>query len=287
MNTHKIYITLSIIGILVLGSCEKEVLLDFDHEPVLCLNCILNPDETIKANITISRSISDTGNFSPLNNASIELYENNNLFGELTHIKNGVYTLDKKPTTGKEYQITVNAEGFTPLLAKCIVPQAPGITYEKVNYINNQYDLSVELQNLPGMDYYWLYTTGSVNGRKNGGGNYPFNSPFIDNFNKEYDNSAKFGFTYYMQIRMTDEGYDGEIMKFSIPDIPVMDNIKRMADQHFLSADEHYDKYIKTTIINQMKEESYLPFYEPVQIYSNIKNGTGIFGSCAVTTVKL
>ncbi|MFW5757030.1 MAG: DUF4249 family protein [Tangfeifania sp.] len=28
-----------------------------------------------------------------------------------------------------------------------------------------------------------------------------------------------------------------------------------------------------------------MPFFEPVQIYSNIENGYGIFGSCAITTI--
>jgi hypothetical protein len=36
-----------------------------------------------------------------------------------------------------------------------------------------------------------------------------------------------------------------------------------------------------------MNSEGELPFEEPVQIYSNIENGYGIFGACAITTIKL
>ncbi|MCA1760714.1 MAG: DUF4249 domain-containing protein [Bacteroidales bacterium] len=36
-----------------------------------------------------------------------------------------------------------------------------------------------------------------------------------------------------------------------------------------------------------MNEGSDLPFSEPVQIYSNIENGFGIFGACAISTIVL
>ena len=86
-----------------------------------------------------------------------------------------------------------------------------------------------------------------------------------------------------MQIRMTDEGYDGQELTFTIPDI--IGGAQRV--KYFLNADEHYDKYIKTVIINRLNETDELPFYEPIQIYSNIENGYGIFGSCAITTINL
>jgi hypothetical protein len=82
---------------------------------------------------------------------------------------------------------------------------------------------------------------------------------------------------------MTDEGFDGKVLTFTIQDIIAGGN----RNQYFLNADEHYDKYIKTTLIKRMSENDDLPFYEPVQIYSNIENGYGIFGSCAITTIKL
>ncbi len=279
-------------GLILLDSCEKEVFLDFDHQTALCLNCILNPAKTIEANLTLSRSINETGEFMPVNDATIELYENDSLMGQFTQGNNGIYTFKQKPVSGKHYKISVKAESFNTLTAESTVPYIPSIKHEKTNYVDygnslTRYDLKVELNDQPGANYYWLYSTSSVNDRKYGGGNYPMIAPFVDDFNKEYDNEAKFGFTYFMQIRLSDEGYDGQAMKFTIPDIPVMDNKKRMADYHFLSTDENYDKYIKTTIINRMKEQSDLPFYEPVQIYSNIENGTGIFGSCAVFSVKL
>lgn len=55
----------------------------------------------------------------------------------------------------------------------------------------------------------------------------------------------------------------------------------------FLDADIHYDKYLKSTIKQRMNDGDNLLFNEPVQIYSNIENGLGIFGSVAITSFKL
>jgi hypothetical protein len=267
------------------------VFLEFNHEPKPCLNCILNPEKTIEATLSLSRNIGDTSSFIPINNAIVELYENDVFLSRLSFSSNGKYALNKKPEVGKQYKILVTIEGFKTLTATTKIPQAPEIAYEKTNYRKAdydqpQYDMNVELFDQPGKHSYWLYITSTVNGLNHGGGCIPVNAPFVDNFNREIDIEAELGFTFFLQMRISDEGFDGEILKFTIQGIRVM-NEKQHSDQHFLGADEHYDKYIKTTLINRMKEVSDLPFYEPVQIYSNIENGYGIFGSCAITTIKL
>ena len=54
-----------------------------------------------------------------------------------------------------------------------------------------------------------------------------------------------------------------------------------------MDADENYDKYLKSTIKQMMNDGGSLLFNEPIQIYSNIENGLGIFGSAAITKIKL
>jgi len=98
---------------------------------------------------------------------------------------------------------------------------------------------------------------------------------------------AKYGFTLFLGVRLSDEGYDGQPMNFIVPDIIEATQFNYTEAVHILNADEHYNKYLKTTIINRIKETSDLPFFEPVQMYSNIKNGYGIFGSCTITSIKL
>lgn len=270
-------------------SCTQEVTLEFDHEPKLCLNCILSPDSLIKASVTLSHSLDNSAQFEPINNANIKLFENDILKGELAFLSSGKYLLKQKPESGKIYTIIVEAQGYETLEAFTKVPEKPLLNYSKdtIRIMDNVnwpvMDLNVQIFDKPGNDYYWLYLTSIVNERKYGGGSKEFIAPYIDDFNKYLDSDSKYGFTYFMQIRMTDEGYDGQELTFTIPDIVG----GAQSVQYFLNADEHYDKYIKTVIINRMNETDELPFYEPIQIYSNIENGYGIFGSCAITTIKL
>ncbi len=273
-----------------LFSCVEEVTIDFDHEPKLCINCILNPDSLIKASVTLSHSLDNSAQFEPINNANIKLYEDDIYKGELTFSGSGKYLLKQKPESGKDYIIIVEVQGYKSLKASTTVPEKPAIQYTRdtTSIIDKPnvpiFDLKIQLFDKQGNNFYWLYNTYIVGGIKYGGNCKEINAPYVDNFNRYIDSDSQYGFYHFLQIRMTDEGYDGQVLEFTIPDNIVYLDYKA---QHFLSADEHYDKYIKTTLIKRMSENDDLPFNEPVQIYTNIENGYGIFGSCAITTIKL
>ena len=273
--------------LLIFSSCEKDVELNFNHLPTLCLNCVLNPDSTITASLTEAREIENSNIFEPVENAQIKLIEDGVILGEIQSIGNGKYKLNYKPKPHKKYEIIVSHPNFPVLTATTIVPEFSVIewkvdTIEKVKYESFFIvDVEYEIHDKIGVNSYWFYTVGIIkSGEKVSGVGYEINAPFIDDFNRQIDIEAKYGFVYYYYVRMSDEGYDGKILRFSSM------NGTRATD-NILSADEHYDKYIKSSVKAQLNTEGELPFREPVQIYSNIKNGYGIFGSCAITSIKL
>lgn len=272
-------------------SCEEEVFLSFEHEPRLCLNCILNPDSTvITASLSLSKKLDTINVIKSISDAEILLYEDENLFGRFLHAGDGKYKLDKAPVAGKTYRITVNSEVYGQVSASTIVPNKPEITWSKDTmgydeYNLLRYNLNVQIHDKQGKDYYWLYSTGIVNGVKGGGGGgVVLNAPFADTFNRRYETEEKYGFMHYYQIRLSDEGYDGKVLDFIIPDLVPTNQYRA---KHILNASEHYDKYIKTSILYRLNEDVDLPFNEPVQIYSNIENGFGIFGACTISTIVL
>jgi hypothetical protein len=275
-------------------SCEQEVFFSFEHEPRLCLNAILNPDSIIKVRLTSSHSLENISNFNPVTDGNINIYEEDQLFGILVYNEDGNYVLNKKPVEGKLYTVTAEVKNYRAISGKTLIPVKPDIKYSKVvtGYVEYDstlatYNLQVQINDRPGRDNYWITSNWVVHGVRYGGSVRTFNAPFLDGFNKTYDSEAKYGFTIFLGVRLSDEGYDGKPMEFVIPDY-VENTARRYTEAvYFLNADEHYDKYIKTSIINRMKETSDVPFFEPVQIHSNIKNGYGIFGSCAITTIKL
>lgn len=276
------------------SSCEQEVTLDFDNEPKLCLNCILNPDSVVSAKLTLSHSLNNSGNFETVDNGVLTLYEGEEMFGILEAKGNGRYVLNKKPVVGETYKIVAEAKSYAVVSSVTTIPDFPVIEYSKEITGHTSYDstvavynLNVQLKDKTGKDNYWVYENWVVSGIRYGGVAREINAPFLDDFNKEIDTEAKYGFTLFLGVRLSDEGYDGQSMDFIISDFAEATQYTYTEAVHFLNADEHYDKYLKTTILNRIKETSDLPFFEPVQMYSNIQNGYGIFGSCAITSVKL
>lgn len=274
-------------------SCEKEVSLDFDHTVRLCLNSILNPDSTMTASLTFSKSLDNSGNIKAAINGNITLYENDSVLGQFEEKGNGKYVLGRKPREGETYMIIAEVEGFHPVSAETTVPRRPEIEYSReiTGYAGTDsamaiFNLNVKLKDKPGTDNYWIYEKWVINGIRYGGSAREINAPFLDDFNKVTDSDSKYGYTLSFGVRLSDEGYDGKILEFVIPDFYEETDRRYTESVGFINADKHYDKYLKTSVINRMKETSELPFFEPVQIHSNINGGYGIFGSCAVTEIK-
>ena len=267
----KVYFFILVIS--ALTSCEKEVYLNFNQNEKMVLNCILNTDSTITARLSLSRGIEANYEFQAIENATILLYKEKELLGEFTSGNNGKYSLNVKPIPNQTYHIQVLHPDYSDLTATTRVPLPPtiGYHYEIIDYRQNgsvfRIDATFDIYDLKDVEnFYWLK---------------PFenNAPFIDSFNRSLDTDSQYGFIYNYFMRISDEAYDGEILSLSTVAIKGKTRI-------FWATDSHYDKYLKSSLKDQLNKESGLPFKEPVQIYSNIQNGYGIFGSCATTTIE-
>ena len=117
MRENYLFILIIIFGITLFASCEKEVTFDFDKPAKLSLNCILNPDSTITARLTLSRNIESSSTFHPVDDATIVLYENGTELGTLTPAGEGNYYLDYYPESQNEYKIIVIHPDFENLTA--------------------------------------------------------------------------------------------------------------------------------------------------------------------------
>lgn len=287
MKRKNLFIPILILGATIFSSCEEEVTFDFEHQPKLVLNCILNPDSTITARLSLSRNIENNTSFQPVDDATIVLYENGTELNTLTPEGEGNYFLDHYPEPLSEYEITVLHPDFEILNASTAVPQEPVVKHQPDTIFYTEqgrfYWLNVhfEIHDKPGPHTYWLYMKHTRHGITGaGGGSRTIKAPFIDDFSRKVDIETKYGFRYNYFVRITDIGYDGDTLGFS-------EEASSITFYNVVSADEHYDKYIKSSVKARLNSTDDLPFKEPVQIYSNIENGYGIFGSCAITTIEL
>jgi len=289
MNHQQRSTNLLIILFLLLLSCEKDLKTDVVVNPKLCFNCILNPDSVINGSLSLSQSISESNTLQKVNDATIELKKDGQVIGIMKNEGKGIYRFESKPTPGCVYEINISKAGYSSLYAFTLIPHSPILQYQKDNkelhnagassYYTFRSTYSIHDQH--GTNRYWKYNIRLTNGiwRFNGG-YYGIDSAIFDDFNRVSDATDKYGFHYEYYLRINDTGLDGKVLTFSEDGIDG-------AIAFFLDADEHYDKYLKSTIKQKMNDDGSLLFNEPVQIYSNIENGLGIFGSAAITSFKL
>ena len=273
-------------------SCEKELETNLAIKPSLCFNCILNPDSLIHGSLSISQSIAESKPITKLNKAIIELTKDKQLIGKMENTSDGVYSFNMKPDFGSLYEITIKAEGFPELHASTVIPEKPSVNNQMANPILNypnstysyySYQNTISINDRPGTNRYWVYRL--VNhpsfGIIFGYGFNDVNSPLIDDFNKVIDAATDpLGFHYEYYLRINDTLMDGQALIFSF-------KFREKDILFFMDVDEHYDKYLKSSIKQRMNDGDNLLFNEPIQIYSNIENGLGIFGSVAITSFKL
>lgn len=269
-------------------SCKQNVKFEFEHHPKLTFNCILNPDSIIKADLSESRGIGSTSDFVLVENAEIKLFEEGKLLGTMKDLGKGEYNYFYQPKSGLNYKVEIYKDGYDYCEAITYVPELPKIECLKIPANRDIYslDISIKIYDNPGKDYYWY--SSFVIDPKTGEKRNSFllditTSPFFDDFNKYIESEARFGYWYLYMLRIVDEENDGTILHWKMerwknPDISDYNQV--------LVVDEHYDKYLKSSIQMNMSENNQIAANEPVQIYSNISNGYGIFGANNVSIIR-
>jgi len=129
MNLIKYKSLTLIAAILVLigwTACES-LIDDFDYEKKpskLVVNAILNPDSIISIHISSSISYNPPSTYKQVENAVIELFENDQLLGQLLSKGRGYYTLSETyPKEGAIYKVLVAAEGYQSVWAETTIPR--------------------------------------------------------------------------------------------------------------------------------------------------------------------
>jgi hypothetical protein len=276
------YLVFIMIGLLFI-SCEKEVILDFRHTPSLCVVCVLSPDSTIKARVTLSRALPDTGKVATVGNARVTISENGQHKWNLNHIGDGYYTINEKPLAGNNYSISVESPGYNAISGKTLVPFKPEFLYslsDTTDYWDLRdwyfFSLNLNIIDRQGKDFYWFYQPEVHNIYK---GTLVMNiqmQPYFDNFTRFNDVEKRYGYVYEHYLRITDTGFDGKPLSINATTHTNGWNV-------LFAADEHFDKYMKSTLkLGMVDDIEDWPFRTSVQIHSNIENGWGIFGAISV-----
>lgn len=293
----------------LLLSCEKtEKIENFPMSPSkLVLNCQLNPDSVITLLLFKSLSVLDNAPNKNITTAKVELYKDNLLIASLPSANNNFkYVFEGiKPETNHKYKVVATATGYEPIWAEVTVPQdvfpdklstsvsdtftyvdyyySGDTSYSTIGKINvtltdpaanrNFYKIKIYYHNI----YYEILQSGDTITYISNFGLYSYNnnsmSPLID-FN--------LGFDYFF----TDQYFNGSQVTI---DIPIMySGMERSINvfAELISVSEEQYLYDKSKMVFNNNNGN--PFTEPIQIYTNVNNGFGIFSGINgnVQTVK-
>ncbi len=118
-------LTIAIFALLGLYACET-LIDDFEYEkkpPKLVVNAILCPDSILNIHVSTSRTYNPPVTSQVVENAVVELYENNQPLGQFSSIGSGHYSLaGTYPKAGATYKVVVAADGYASVWAETTIP---------------------------------------------------------------------------------------------------------------------------------------------------------------------
>lgn len=301
----------AIIFLIICGiSCEKTIEIDLEDAKIrLVVNAELNPDSTIRVNVTRSRHILDNAEIEAVSDAVVKLFEDDVFIGNLTYESRGFYTINYKPTIGKKYKVEVTHEKYDDVYGITEVPNP--VEINKIDTIktfsewgDEIYNFSVKITDQPVSQNFYMICLRNK-----------YIYQYWDESLIVYD-TVQDGDTVIVNI--THGGYvtmgDTQKLWFESEDMIIdafiyNNNSVVFSDELFkgeqytieldvyrysfygdtnmvyidlYSISPEYYKYLVSFEKHQYASED--PFSEPVMVYTNIVDGIGIFGSSAVNT---
>ena len=299
----KLFFLLSIS--LVYISCEKVIPFEGDvNIPKLVINSIFQSDSTFKVHVSSSRSVIDTASFKNIDDAIVTIKDRNeNVIETLNHVENGFYKGQTFPQENQTYILEVNHPNYANITASDSLPSPITInsvdTSTIIDPINgNRLQISMNFDDPENTQNYYLIETYSVNEYlviKNS-----------DTTEYELDTTKQFmvltdevfqngGSPWREQGLFNDLLFNGQNKTLEL-EIP---------NDSWSGSEDGYDwsyqtltlrlylhnitlsYYYYRTSLELFQNASGNPFAQPVQVFSNVENGFGVFAGSQISFFDL
>jgi len=291
---------------MLFASCDIVVDLDIpEHERVLVVNSILTTDSMINASISHSVGAFDASSISYVNNATVEVYEDGVLLGEMNEevsfFYNFLYGLDStyvynfnhNPVAGKIYSYEIAHPDYEAVRAETNVPAAVKLNVNDVTLLSEEdyekhYRVRFSFNDAPEDNFYRLRLR---------------NPNTYDGFDYFESNDASMissagvqsdGATFYGdEALFDDEMFNGTEKEISIDFFDYKsfwfeeEGIEVQFILELTSVSESYYTYIRSLRAHYDNQDQFIFAGEPVQVFTNIENGLGVLGSMSVDNVLL
>ena len=299
----KLFFLLSVSLIYI--SCEKVIPFEGDvNTPKLVINSVFESDSTFKVHVSSSRSVIDTSSFENIDDAVVTIKDvNGNVIEVLNHVVNGFYKGLVLPEENTTYILKVNHPNYADITASDSLPSPIIINSVDTSTIldpinGNRLRISMNFDDPGNNQNYYLLETYSVN-------EYLIVEN-LDTVEYELDTTKQFmvltdevfqngGSPWRDQGLFNDLLFNGQNKTLEI-EIP---------NENWSGSEDGYDWSYKTltlrlylhnitisyyyyrTSLELFQNASGNPFAQPVQVYSNIENGFGVFAGSQISFFDL
>lgn len=297
----------------IISACSPVALEpDNDHSHKITLSCYFNADSAWLVNVTRSYGINEPAPywtaFPGLTDATISIFEGDNLITTITKEDQnetqrslGFYPSANDPMVvpiaGKTYSIQVDHAVLGTVTATCKLPDPVSIT--RVDKLTDEPDQQGEMLvdiyfQDPAFEenYYELISMYKIVRTLPSGEKQSYYSeaaittgdPLYKMQSVDVLESSKGA------ILFSDENMDGNLIKITgtIPYRLLPSSYEVVPDSYqivLLSLSKEYYQHKTTEAMQQMLSEN--PFAQPIQVYSNVESGFGIFAGYVKSTYKL
>ncbi|MCW5910510.1 MAG: DUF4249 domain-containing protein [Cyclobacteriaceae bacterium] len=277
-----------ILILIMITGCQ--VVVDFDiplEKQKLVVNALINPDSTWRVSVSKSWHILDEGYQAFVPAAVITITDqHDNLISILSQERIDEYRSDSKPLPGATYKLKAEVPGYETVFAQTNIPHPVPIMDVTVDTIMKDYGYAEVVANIkfndpPEKNYYQVYASVKMivqlwdpNGMKTDTVTYLY--PLYLSQSELEESAAVFN----------DLKFNGTTAKVSVR-LNYWPH-GTMLEQHIilLHLNEAYYNYEVTRRLQEQTQGD--PFFaQPVQVFSNITNGMGIFAGCAGYSYEL
>ena len=301
-SMQKILVFVSVI-LTVLISCETIVEIDLpEKEPVITVNSLFVPftppyPQQFKVELTSSVPILDTSNYKTIiPDATVYLFENNEIIDTLEYIDTAEYYVSSVfPQTGKNYRLEVSKAGFNNVTCSDIVPErvcfdtATVINYGGLDSNGEPFsEITLSFSDPAGVVNYYEIAVSRAGS---------YNDYFYLSANDEIITSESYypsilmfdarrpQFLPYNDIKINETPKELKIF-YMPPYMKIIDGNNEstyinshIIDIHFRSVSENYYKFRTSYLqhLNNKRGDGLFGMNEPINVYTNVENGYGIF----------
>jgi len=289
----KLYIF--ILACMIVSSCEETVYIDgSESHKKIVINSIISTDSTWNVNLSYSKSIFDVSEFTFIEHASTKV--TNQTSGQsffLKHKENGNYQRALNPTEGHTYELEVTTIDGKIARATTYVPSVLKVDVIKRDAFDSEgkatIELEIEIEDNPTEENFYVWeVVENIYEELPETPNNPTNVATLPIELQKEDADLK---SLNSLLFISDKNFDGTTYKTKLTlgqDVLAKVSGNNNGDEYqfqkprfslnVMAVSKDLYEYMRTYEIYKQTEIKITSISQPVDVYSNIENGLGIFG---------